>query len=264
MNKNVATLEHFAPATYRFYRHALEILQAARIPFLVGGAYAFDYYTGIARHTKDLDIFLRGDHLLSALDAFQGAGYHCQILFSHWLGKVYFEEDFVDIIFNSGNGKCSVDDDWFEHAIEAETVGMNAGIVPVEEMIWQKAFIMERERFDGADILHLIRARGSVLDWDRLLAKFGPHWRVLLSHLVLFSYVYPADRQSIPDRVMKQLFDYIRDPSVVDDSTLCYGTFLSRTQYLPDIEEWGYSDPRLAPIGAMSAEQVEQWTNAGR
>jgi hypothetical protein len=30
--------------------------------------------------------------------------------------------------------------------------------VAVEEMVWQKAFIMERERFDGADVVHLIQA----------------------------------------------------------------------------------------------------------
>jgi hypothetical protein len=37
----------------------LKTLQASEIPFLVGGAYAFERYTGIVRHTKDLDIFIR-------------------------------------------------------------------------------------------------------------------------------------------------------------------------------------------------------------
>src|SRR5207302_251148 len=82
-----------------------------------------------------------------------------------------------------------VNDAWFEHAVAGEALGRRVRLVPPEEMIWQKAYIMERERFDGADVLHLLRARGRRLDWPRLLARFGPHWRVLLSHLVLFGFV---------------------------------------------------------------------------
>ena len=65
--------------------------------------------------------------------------------------------------------------------------------MPVEEMIWSKAFLMERERFDGADVPHLMRARQQRSNWPRLLPRFGEHWRVLLAHLVLFPYVYPHD-----------------------------------------------------------------------
>ena len=33
------------------------------MPFLVGGAYAFARYTGIERHTKDFDVFVRAARL---------------------------------------------------------------------------------------------------------------------------------------------------------------------------------------------------------
>jgi len=42
-------------------------------------------------------------------------------------------------------------------------------------MIWSKAFIMERDRYDGADIAHIIRTCGKGLDWSRLLHRFGSH-----------------------------------------------------------------------------------------
>ncbi|HEY9650516.1 MAG TPA: hypothetical protein V6C95_07625, partial [Coleofasciculaceae cyanobacterium] len=47
------------PQIRAFYCHVLKTLQASEIPFLVGGTYAFERYTGIVRHTKDLDIFVR-------------------------------------------------------------------------------------------------------------------------------------------------------------------------------------------------------------
>ena len=131
-------------------------------------------------------------------------------------------------------------------------------------MIWSKAFIMERERFDGADIMHLLRARAAQLDWQRLLRRFDSNWRVLFSHLLMFGYIYPAERSTIPQWVMDELLARLqremhdRSP----DERLCRGTIVSREQYLIDIEQWGYQDARLAPLGSMNPEQIGLWTEA--
>jgi hypothetical protein len=193
------------PETRAFYCRALTRLNRSGVPYLVGGAYAFERYTGIARHTKDLDVFVRESDVERALAALAAEGCRGEITFPHWLAKAYCGEHFVDIIFSSGNGVAPVDDDWFRHAVAESVLGIPAQLVPAEEMIWQKALIMERERFDGADVAHLLRARGQHLDWDRLLRRFGEHWPVLLSHLVLFGFIYPAERDRIPADVMQEL-----------------------------------------------------------
>ena len=56
---NAACPAHLDPDTFIFYERSLLALHDAGVPFLVGGAYAFERYTGIARHTKDFDIFVR-------------------------------------------------------------------------------------------------------------------------------------------------------------------------------------------------------------
>src|SRR4051794_1324036 len=201
------SLELIDPHAFRFYRDALEVLRRCSVPFLVGGAYALDRYTGIARHTKDFDIFVRPGDAARTLEAFAAAGYRTQMTFPHWLGKVFFEQDFVDIIFSSGNALCPVDDDWFAHAVPGRVLGVEVKLCPPEEMIWQKAYIMERERFDGADVAHLLRACGERLDWERLLRRFGPHWRILLVHLILFGFVYPAEQSKVPGHVLRALTD---------------------------------------------------------
>jgi hypothetical protein len=263
MHANITTPDPFTPFAFRFYRQALESLQADGVPFLLGGAYALTYYTGITRHTKDLDLFVRRGDVRRILNVFAAAGYRTEVVFSHWLGKVHCGDDFVDVIFSSGNAVCPVDDVWFEHAVEGDVFGTPVRLIPAEEMIWQKAFIMERERFDGADVAHLIRARGRQFDWDRLLARFGPNWRVLLAHLVLFGFVYPDDRDSVPEAVLRKLAAALH--SATDSTDLvCRGTLLSRMQYLVDVEEWGYADPRLQPGGSMTEEEVIRWTDAGR
>lgn len=177
----------------------MAVLEQAGVPFMVGGAYAFARYTGIVRHTKDFDLFILPGDFDAALAALAAAGYPVERNFPHWLGKAYGDDgSFVDLIFGSGNGLTRVDEDWFRHARRGEVLGVPVRLIPAEEMLWSKSFIMERERFDGADVAHLLHCCAGELDWQRLLDRFGEHWRVLLSHLVLFGYIYPAPPANAP------------------------------------------------------------------
>src|SRR5437899_2514867 len=81
------------PDAFAFYRDALAVLQASGVPFLVGGAYAFAYYTGITRHTKDLDVFVRPADARAALRALARGGYRSELTFPHWLGKAHHGDD---------------------------------------------------------------------------------------------------------------------------------------------------------------------------
>jgi hypothetical protein len=252
---------HLDAIGFNFYRDALSVLKASGVPFLVGGAYAFQCYTGIHRNTRDFDVFVRPEDKDFVLQRFADAGYRTQITFEHWLGKIYQDEYYVDIIFSSGNGLCRVDDAWFDHARDSQVFGVSVKLVPIEEMIWSKGFIMERERFDGADIVHLIRAGGACLDWKRLITRFGVHGRVLLTHLLMFGFVYPGERDMIPQWVIDTLIARLGDMPPPNGAPVSMGTLISRSQYLPDLEE-GYLDARLPPIGNMTPEEVEVWTAA--
>jgi Nucleotidyl transferase of unknown function (DUF2204) len=255
------------PEGIAFYGDALARLAEAGIPFLVGGGYAIQVHTGIARATKDFDLFVLSEDVPRMMQIFASAGYRTELTFPHWLGKAFSGDELIDIIFSSGNGLCPVDQRWFEHAIDGIVLGLPVQVCPPEETIWQKAFIMERDRYDGADVAHLLRACGRGLDWQRLLERFGPHWRVLLAHLVLFGYVYPGERHAIPEWVLRELTgrliaDSSDPPEPVNEDHLCRGTLFSREQYEIDVDEWGYRDARLAPVGHMTNADVARWTAA--
>jgi hypothetical protein len=249
------------------YRRAAQVLLDGQVPFLVGGAFALAHYTPVARDTKDFDLFIRPRHLERALATLEAAGFSTKVPFPHWLGKACDGDIFIDIIFSSGNGVALVDDEWFEQAQPAPVLGLPLQLCPAEEMIWSKAFVLERERFDGADVLHLVRDCGPRLDWERLLRRFGRFWRVLYAHLVLFGFVFPGHRESIPDWVMgvlaRKLGEETGGRPDERELSLCQGTLLSREQYLTDIERLGYRDVRLLhPDVNMSEQDVAKWTGA--
>jgi hypothetical protein len=257
--------EEVAPVTAAFYRRALRVLVDAEVPFLVGGAFAHACFTGIRRSTKDLDLFIRRQDYERVAQLMEAEGWRTDLTYPHWLAKVHAGEDFIDLIFNSGNGVTPVDDGWFHDNAWAEVLGVPVRVANMEDSMLSKAFIMERERYDGADIAHLLRANAERIDWGRLVARFGVHWRVLLAHLTLFGYVYAGERHRIPQWVMELLTDRLKAETLqppAQDAHVCAGTLLSREQYLHDVEQLGYVDGRLTPASTMTEEDVAVWTHA--
>jgi len=246
-----------------FHRRSVAALYAAEVPFLIGGAYMVEVCGGVSRSTKDFDLYVRPNHVKAALRALARAGYKTELTFPHWLAKGFYEGDILDLIFRAGNGLCEVDDSWFERARDDELLGVPVKHCAPEEMIWMKAYIMERERFDGADIAHILRYCATEIDWPHLVRRFGPDWRVLVSHLILFGYIYPGERAQIPAAIMEDLLTRLQgETRTAGPERLCRGTLLSRQQYLVDVQEWGYRDARLEERVQMNAKDIADWTDA--
>ena len=244
-----------------FYLRSMAVLRDADVPFLIGGAYVMEMCANVSRRTKDFDLYVRPYHVDAALGALAHAGFNTEVTSPHWLAKARHGRDYVDLIFRAGNGLCEVDDSWFARAHDDELLGLPVKLCAPEEMIWMKAYIMERERFDGADIAHLLVSCGDKLDWPHLVRRFGPDWRVLLSHLVLFGYIYPSEQGRIPRSVMDELIERLRKESP-GQGRVCRGTLLSRKQYLVDVGKWGFRDARLEKRVHMDSEDIAQWTRA--
>ncbi len=250
------------PRARDFYLRALGKLDENGVQYLVGGAYAFARYTGIERHTKDFDIFIKRSDFDRAAEVLSRAGYKTELTFPHWIGKAWDGDDFIDLIFSAGNAVAEVDDLWFRYSVPEKVLGMDVRLIPPEEMLWSKGLIMERERFDGADVAHVLHALAPKLDWRRLLRRYAAYWRVLYAHTILYGFIYPSDRSQIPKWVMEEFAKRLANELAQSDplEKICFGTIISRQQYLKDVTEWGYKDARLEPLGNMTAEEIAEWT----
>lgn len=226
-----------------FYRQALTMLQEANLSFLVGGAFALKQYTGIYRDTKDLDIFCKASEYPKILKHFSSLGYHTEITDSRWLAKVFFQDDyFMDIIFNTVNNICKVDDSWLENAHSGELCGVSVRFLSAEELFWCKIYVQNRERFDGADLNHLILRYSDRMDWQRIWMRMEQHWQLLLSQLLNFQFCYPSERDRIPRWLLDELLAKAREQYELPtpQETLCLGPIIDQTQYGIDVLEWNY------------------------
>lgn len=246
---------YLTPETRAFYQQVLVTLGDSKIPFLAGGAYALGCYTGIVRDTKDFDVFVHPRDAINILDVLAHVGYKTELTDEVWLGKAFEGDNLVDVVFGSANGIAMVDDEWFTHACDGRFLDLAANLIPPEEMIWSKSFIMTRDRYDGADIAHLMLKCAHCLDWERILRRFGPDWRILYSYLVLFGYIYPSERSQIPSWVLEEMDIRLKDELKADTPAerICRGTLLSTTEYIIDTGLWGFCDPRPAIRTACSS-----------
>lgn len=236
---------------HSFYREALSILVESGEDFLLGGGFALFHYTGLFRDTKDLDIFCTPTQYTGIMKLFAAHGYEIVLTDVRWLAKVFKGEYYIDIIFNSTNNICLVDESWYQHAVNAVFMGLPVRLIAPEELIWAKVFIQNRERFDGADVNHVILRYGKQLNWERLLRRCDPYWHLLLAQLLIFQFVYPADyTEIIPRWLFDELMQRAREQYELPPSQekVCRGPLIDQTQYAVDITDWHYKGMTIKTV----------------
>jgi len=237
----------FGPEANAIHVEALEALDKSGIRYMLGGAVAFNAYTGIWCDTKDLDVFVPGERVPQVLETLEAAGFDTEITDACWLAKAWKGELFVDVIHGSHNGTGPVDESWFENAKKGTVLERSLYVIPAEEMILSKIFVVAKDRCDVDDVLHIIFATRGDLDWDRMLSKIGEHWELLLAYLHFYRYVYPSHTHYLPRRVLESLLDrYNEEMQPASNGLRFRGTMLDKDSFRVDVEEWGLPDERAA------------------
>src|ERR1035441_7196833 len=145
------------------FRDVLILLEKRGIPFAVSGAFALQQHCGICRDTKDLDIFLPAENVADALACLLRHGFECEVCDPVWRTEAYRGQYFVDLVAGMSNAVFTVDESWIRYSSPAIVLGVATRMLAPEELLVSKLFVTRRERFDGADIAHIIYSTGGNL-----------------------------------------------------------------------------------------------------
>src|SRR6266478_2809276 len=242
---------------HELFRDVLALFEGAGLPYAVAGAFALREHTGVCRFTKDLDLFLGPEAASEALAILREKGFTCEIRDPVWLAKAHRDGFFVDLITGMSNGVMSVDPSWIARARRTHVLGVQTRVLAPEELLASKLFVIRRERFDGADIAHIIYATGGQLDWNRILELTGAHWEMLLWTLVLFRYVYPAQAHFVPLVIWTQLVNRLLFRLLNPDPAARFrGSLVDENMFAIDVKEWGLDD-LLSEYRALRAKKIE-------
>jgi len=233
----------FAPEQEQLFHEVLTLLNEGGVPYVVSGAFALREHTGICRDTKDLDVFLPPEAVAPAMRLLQRNGFECKVIDNVWLAKAHRGDFFVDLITGMSTGTVTVDQSWIDRGSHSELFGVPVRILGPEELIASKLFVTRRERFDGADIAHVIYGTHGKLDWERLYSLVGEHWQVLFWALVLYQYAYPAQTSYVPKRVWNDMLKRFRNAVAHPDPEAEFrGSLIDPLMFAIDVEEWGMAD----------------------
>lgn len=239
---------YLAPDEAQLFHEWLEILRRSGVTYALGGAFAQYAYTGIWRDSKDLDVFAQPQDVRTLLDAFADSGFDTELRDPRWLAKVHSAPHLLDILFAVRHmTRLRITDDWLRTSAAARVLDVPTRILRPEEVIATKVYVANRDRFDGADILHLIRALQGEVDWQRVVDLLQGDEEIVLWHLVLFAFAYPMHREWLPRELMQRAFEAVQSPPALLGARAFRGALLDPVSFRVDLRELGYRDAGAAP-----------------
>jgi predicted nucleotidyltransferase len=184
-------------------------MQNAGVRFMLGGGFAMAGYTGRWRNTKDIDFYILKSDREKTVAALTAAGfedYFERVPYDRkWIYRSTRSEVIVDIIWAMANQRTEVDEHWFERAPSIHIRGKALKVVPMEEFIWCKLYIFQRDHCDWTDVLNVLFAAGTRINWDHLLWRLEDDWPLLKALLILYGWLCPRRAILFPDSLLRKL-----------------------------------------------------------
>jgi len=183
----------------RLFAAAVDLLEDSGIDYVLMGGLASSCM-GRPRWTHDIDFLVKPDDADRTLELFEAAGYQTQKTNPMWLYKAIKDRVVIDIIFKS-RGDLYMDDEMIERAQRRDILGVEAQVVPPEDLIVIKAAVHDEERpRHWHDAIGLLIRED--LDWEYLVRRARHATRRVLA-LLLYA---TSNDIAIPERVIRELF----------------------------------------------------------
>jgi hypothetical protein len=235
---------HLIPRNqWEICKRAIDALRAEDVEFMLGGAYGLGLYSGRLRDTKDADFFVLPENAPRAAAALARAGfldyYPAMSYDRRWIYRSVMDNFIVDIIFRMANRCADIDNIWFERSHDLLIYGEHLKIIPPEEMLWQKSYVLQRDRCDWPDVLNILYVSGHLLDWDHLINRYAGDVSILYGLLHVFDWLSPDHASKIPE--------HVRELAGLPPAMLGFDDEVSRRRAaLLDCRGW------FAPLGAAT------------
>ena len=193
---------------WRILRLGATALEGAGVPFLIHGAMAMATYTGRWRNTKDLDFVVHPRQRETAIEAIRRAGfddYYAQEAYDRsWIFRGVREGVILDLIWELPNHRVPIDEEWFRRGVPITLGGYAYVVVPAEELVRVKLYVMQRERCDWVDVLNIMAGSVERIDWRWLVARMARDMPLLQAALAIFSWMSPARARALPEWLRQQ------------------------------------------------------------
>ena len=194
---------------WRIYRRVALEARTAGVRFAFGGAFATAVYTGELRNTKDFDFYILPEDREAMIAAISRVGltdYYNRLPYDRsWIYRASAGDVLVDTIWAMANQRALVDSTWLSQGPTVEIKGDQLRAIPIEELIWSKLYVLQRDRTDWGDVLNLVAAQTDAIRWNHLLERLAGDAPLLTAVLSVFAWLEPKRARKIPAAVWDRL-----------------------------------------------------------
>ena len=187
---------------WKLYKSVIDKFREIGIRFAIGGGLAFSEYSGRARNTKDIDLYIFPCDREKAIAAVLSLGfedyYEKEPYDRSWIFRSCQADVIVDIMWTAPNHRMTVDPRWLTRGRDACIHGSLVKFLPPEELIWAKIYVLQRDRCDWPDLLNILHAAGPMLDWRHLVDRVGKDAPLLAALLSTYRWMCPERALKLP------------------------------------------------------------------
>jgi hypothetical protein len=207
--KSSSWVEEIPEDQWRIYQQVIELFRKQGKRFSLGGAFALAAYTGCWRNTKDLDLYILPDDRDEMINLITSSGF--QDYFDvleydrSWIFRAHQGDVIIDLIWAMANARVEVDELWLTEKVHVDVRGESLPVIPVEELIWAKLYVLQKDRCDWPDVLNLVHTSGPEVDWEHLLARLGEDADLLGSLMAVFRWLDPERARQLPPSIWERL-----------------------------------------------------------
>jgi hypothetical protein len=173
------------PALIETMKKAAGALQAAEVPFLLGGGLAA-WARGGPPTDHDVDFLLREVDAERGLESLAAVGMSIERPPEGWLFKAWDGDTLVDLIFRPSGG--AVDDEMFARATEIEVMALTLTVASIDDVLATKVLALNEQDPNFRSVLEIARALREQVDWEHVHARvdaspFGAAFMTLVERL---------------------------------------------------------------------------------
>jgi hypothetical protein len=216
---------------WHLYQRVVHEARSSGIRFAFGGAFATAVYTGELRNTKDFDFYILPEDREQMQEATARAGLrdHYDLLpyDRSWIYRASKDGVLVDAIWAMANHRATVDDEWLTRGPLVDIQGEQLRAIPIEELIWSKLYVLQRQRTDWGDVLNLFSAQAESIDWDHLANRLGSDAPLLTAALAVWTWLEP-ERGGTVEAIRNRLASAPSDPEQPETTRFRAGLIDSR------------------------------------
>jgi predicted nucleotidyltransferase len=194
---------------FTIYKETLDALEEAGVPYVVGGGIAVAAY-GRKRATKDIDLYIKPEDSMRALEALRKAGFEINPMRNvKWLSKAYKDGIPIDFILENIGG-IVVTDETIERGRYLSVSGCRMFVMSPEDLVFRKVLAMRCRRDDWYDCIAVLSNTYQAFDWDYFLRLVENFTERALSFVLFiktdWDHVIP-----VPQRVVSTLLSRTKE-----------------------------------------------------